>query len=119
MIACLGVMKKKGVIKFWDDNEIRPGDEWRKQISNNLATSDILFYLVSAASLASENCNRELAEALNAQIRVIPIILERCDWLNHQLSDIQALPTEGKPINEWLPDSKGLAKCGGKHSKSH
>ena len=58
-------------------------------------------------SLASENCNRELAEALSANIRVIPIILERCDWLNHQLSDIQVLPVEGKPINEWFPDSKG------------
>ena len=107
LIAYLGVMEKKGEIKFWDDNEIRPSDEWHKQISNNLATSDILFYLVSAASLASENCNRELAEALNAQIRIIPIILERCDWLNHQLCGFQVLPAEGKPINEWFPDSKG------------
>ena len=107
LIAYLGVMEKTGEIKFWDDNEIRPGDEWHKQISNNLATSDILFYLVSAASLASENCNRELGEALSTKIKVIPIILERCDWQNHQLSDIQALPTEGKPINEWFPDSRG------------
>ena len=107
LIAYLGVMERKGEIKFWDDNEIRLGDKWYKKISNNLVTSDILFYLVSAASLASENCNRELAEALSAKIRVIPIILERCDWLNHQLSDIQVLPVEGKPINEWFPDSRG------------
>ncbi len=110
LIASLGVMEKKGKIEFWDDNEIRLGDKWYKKISNNLATSDILFYLVSAASLASENCNRELAEALSAKIRVIPIILERCDWLNHQLSDIQVLPVEGKPINEWFPDSRGWQK---------
>ena len=107
LITCFGLMEKKGEIKFWDDNEIRPGDEWYKKISNNLTTSDILFYLVSAASLASENCNRELAEALNAKIRVIPIILECCDWLNHQLSDFQVLPAEGKPMNEWFPDSRG------------
>ena len=107
LIAHLDVMERKGEIKFWDDNEIRPGDEWHKKISKNLNASDILFYLVSAASLASENCNRELAEALSAKIRVIPIILERCDWLNHQLSDIQVLPAEGKPINEWFPDSRG------------
>ena len=107
LISYLGVMEKKDEIKFWDDNEIRLSDKWYKKISNNLATSDILFYLVSAASLASENCNRELAEALSGKIRVIPIILERCDWLNHQLSDIQVLPVEGKPINEWFPDSKG------------
>ena len=107
LIAHLGVMEKKSEIKFWDDNEIRPGDEWHKQIPNNLAASDILFYPVSAASLASENCNRQLTEALSAQIRVIPIILERCNWLNHQLSNFQVLPAEGKPIGEWFPDRMG------------
>ena len=45
LISYLGVMEKKGEIKFWDDNEIHLGDKWYKKISNNLATSDILFYL--------------------------------------------------------------------------
>ena len=103
----LAVMERKGEIEIWDDNEILPGDEWYKDISTNLAASDILLYLVSATSLASKNCNKELAEALNFNIRVIPIILEDCDWLNHQLSDFQALPDKGKPINEWQPESKG------------
>ena len=48
-----------------------------------------------------------MAEALSGEIRVIPVILESCDWLNHQLSDVQALPDKGKPINEWQPESKG------------
>ena len=90
----------------WHDNEILPGDKWREKISNNLADSDILLYLVSAASLASKNCNKELVEvkALN-KIRVIPIILERCDWQNHQLSGYAVLPDKGKPINEWTRES--------------
>jgi len=103
----LAVMESKGKIKLWDDNEILPGDEWYKDISTNLAASDILLYLVSAMSLASKNCNKELAEALNAEIRVIPIILESCDWLNHQLSDFQALPDKGLPINKWDHESDG------------
>lgn len=97
----LAVMENEGKIKLWDDNEILPGDEWYKDISTNLAASDILLYLVSATSLASKNCNKELAEALSAKIRVIPIILESCDWLNHQLSDFQALPDGVVPINQW------------------
>ncbi|MYD62900.1 MAG: tetratricopeptide repeat protein [Gemmatimonadetes bacterium] len=48
-----------------------------------------------------------MAEALSRKIRILPIILEDCDWQNHQLSDIQALPDQGKPINEWQPESKG------------
>ena len=103
----LAVMEDEDKIKLWDDNEILPGDKWYKDISTNLAGSDILLYLVSATSLASKNCNKELAEALSAKIRVIPIILESCDWQNHQLSDFQALPDKGKPINEWEPESKG------------
>ncbi len=108
LIECLAVMKSDGVISIWHDNEILPGDKWREEIfSTHLPDSDILLYLVSRASLASENCNKELAGALSFKIRVIPIILESCDWLNHQLSDFQALPNEGLPINQWDHEDEG------------
>lgn len=107
LITYLAVMKQNGLIRVWHDNEILPGDRWRDAIFSNLADSDILLYLTSAYSLASENCNKELAAKLNSKIRVIPIILEHCDWQHHQLSEFQALPDKGKPINEWDPESKG------------
>ncbi len=103
----LATMKREGLINIWHDNEILPGDTWRDSISKNLAEADILLYLVSDNSLASENCNRELAEALNTNVRVIPIILESCDWQNHQLSDFQVLPDKGKPINVWENEDEG------------
>ena len=107
LIKHLAVMKQQDMITIWHDNEILPGDRWYEDISKNLADSDILLYLVSASSLASKNCNKELAEALSGKIRIIPIILGNCDWQNHQLSGIQALPDQGKPINEWQPENKG------------
>ena len=107
LITWLAVLKSEGLISIWHDNEILPGDKWRDTIFDNLTDSDILLYLTSVHSLASENCNKELASALNAEIRVIPIILDHCDWENHQLSDFQALPDKGNPINEWQPESKG------------
>ena len=107
LITHLAVMKQNGLIRIWHDNEILPGDKWRDSIFSNLADSDILLYLTSAYSLASENCNKELAAKLNSKIRVIPIILEHCDWENHQLSRFQALPDKGRPLNEWKPKSKG------------
>ena len=106
LIECLAVMKQEGMINTWHDNEILSGDEWYKDISDNLADSDILLYLVSSSSLASNNCNKELGDALGSEIRVIPVILESCDWQNHQLSNIQALPDRGKPINEWKPEGR-------------
>ena len=113
LITRLSVLKGENRIRIWHDNEILPGDIWREAISNNLTDSDILLYLVSADSLASQNCNKELSEALElaeqkkVTIRTVPIILERCDWKNHRLSEFQALPDKGKPINEWQPESQG------------
>ncbi len=130
LITNLDVMRQEGLIDIWHDNEILAGDTWKKEIfSTNLPESDLLLYLVSADSLASENCNKELADVLaKKDIRVIFIILESCDWKNHKLrssmalsteglhsntwepqvlGDIQVLPAEGKPINEWNPRSRG------------
>ena len=114
LITYLAVMTQEGLIDPWHDNEILPGDRWREEIFSSLVGSDILLYLTSTDSLASENCNKELSEALNveinAKIRVIPIILEHCDWENHELQDFEVLPDKGKPINEWQPRSKGWQK---------
>ena len=79
----------------------------RRNFSTHLPDSDLLLYLVSASSLASENCNKELGIALKTKINPIPIILEDCDWKKHELGEFQALPDKGKPLNEWEPVSKG------------
>ena len=108
LITRLAVMVRNSLIEIWHDNEILPGDKWRESISNNLLSSDILLYLVSAASLASENCNKELAEALEkSSLRTIPIILEASDWQGHRISGFQALPDFGKPITAWRHASDG------------
>ena len=63
--------------------------------------------LVSADSLASENCREELEEASKRDITVISIILEHCDWLHHQLSGFEVLPHKGKPLTQWNDESEG------------
>ena len=77
------------------------------QFSQTWQNRIFFLHLVSTSSLASKSPNRELAKALDAKIKIIPIILESCDWLYHPLSNYQALPEHGKPINEWVPESKG------------
>ena len=128
LITRLARLEHEGIIEIWHDNEILPGDNWRDAIFSNLADSELLLYLTSAYSLESENCNKELATALTAEKRFVPIILEHCDWKRHKLEkpqslsaeglhlsesefqmlgDIQALPARGKPLNEWRPRSTG------------
>ncbi len=101
-------MERDGKLELWDDDDITAGGKaCQEDILKEVADSDILLYLVSADSLASENCNKELTEAVRAEKRVIPIILESCDWLNDRLSDFEVLPDKGKPINRWQPHSDG------------
>ena len=104
----LAVMEQNDELITWDDCQLTPGDKaLQKEILEKVADSDMLLYLVSAASLASKNCNGELAEALKRKIQVIPILLEHCDWLPHQLSSFEVLPYKGKPITKWEDPSEG------------
>ena len=104
----LAVMAQQNELVTWDDGQLTPGDgALQEDLLKKVADSDLLLYLVSAASLASKNCNKELAEALKQEITVIPIILEHCDWLHHQLSGFEVLPYKGKPISKWEDESEG------------
>ena len=108
LIKSLAVMQRSGLIEIWHDTEMLGGDRWQQEIfSTHLPTSDLLLYLVSADSLASENCYEEFEVALEKKIRVVPIIFADCDWINDQISNFQAFPKDGTPINEWVPETKG------------
>ena len=108
LITHFAVMLRQRLIEIWHDNEIYGGDRWQEEIfSRHLPSSNMLLYLVSANSLASEDCRRELEIALSREIRVIPIILAACDWENDRLSDFQSFPNNGTPINEWEPEDPG------------
>ena len=104
----LAVMEQQNELLTWDDGQLTPGDgALQEDILKQVTNSDLLLYLVSVASLASKNCNKELAEAIKQEMRVIPIILEHCDWLRHQLSSFEVFPHKGKPLTEWEDKSEG------------
>ena len=65
LIKALTVMTRSGLIDIWHDTEMLGGDRWQQEIfSKHLPTSDLLLYLISMESLASENCYEEFGVAL-------------------------------------------------------
>ena len=90
----LAVMKQNGEIQTWADNEMESGDAWREKIDENLNTCDLLLYLTSTRSLVSKACNEELAQALNKDITVIPILLDHRNPRSRRISDVQILPRD-------------------------
>ncbi|MEH2069827.1 MAG: TIR domain-containing protein [Nostoc sp.] len=90
-------------ITIWYDRLIEPGSNWQNEIEDRLRTADIVLLLVSADFLASNYCyNIEMSIALDrhnrGEVCVIPVILRHCDWKYQPLSNLQALPKNGKPV---------------------
>lgn len=102
----LGVLRNGGLIGVWSDRCIDPGTQWATQISEQLDAAQVILLLVSFDFLASDFCYRiEMKRALKRHAagtaRVIPIILRPCDWQGTPFRELQALPTDGKPIASW------------------
>jgi len=99
-------LKANGLIKEWYDREIRAGEEFHNTIDNNLNHADIICLFISANFLSSRECLKEKNTSISLQrrkgISVIPIIISDCGWSDfNDLSNILALPTDGKPISRF------------------
>ncbi len=102
----LAMLRRENAITAWYDREILAGANIDNEIDNHLNNSDIFFALVSPDFLASNYCyEREMTKALERHaegtLRIIPIILEPCDWTSSPLGKLKALPKDGKAISTW------------------
>jgi hypothetical protein len=100
-------LERRGHIKsYWYDAKIAPGDEWQKEIDRRIRHAHIILLLISYSFLASDYCHDvELTKAMKrhkaGEAIVIPVILRRCNWREYEFAELQALPSEGKPVEEW------------------
>ncbi len=101
----LAMLKRRGLIDVWDNNDLRPDVNEFQEISARLSVADIVLVLISGSYLASDWCRRELEMAVKlAQTngaRIVPIILRPCDWSGTSLAHIQVLPRSARPITAF------------------
>jgi hypothetical protein len=95
-------MQRQGLIALWHDRDISAGTPWEQEISEHLNTAQIILLLISPDFMASDYCygiemKRALERHQRKEARVIPVILGHIDWQDI-LGDIQALPTDAKPV---------------------
>lgn len=103
----LTILRNENYIEEWHDRKILPGDNWNSEIDEHKDKADIILLLFSQDFISSSACEKEMKYAIRKQKekKIIPIILKRCTW--HDLcGDIQALPKDGKPIDEWDKEEK-------------
>lgn len=101
-------LKDNGLIEDWYDRKILAGSHFQNEIDNNLNDAGIICLFISANFLASNPCKDEIRKSLELRktkgVAVIPIILSECgwkDWNEKTLSNLLALPTDGKPVKNW------------------
>src|SRR5205085_6355340 len=94
---------REGLIDVWYDRDISAGTKWEQQIKEQLNAAQIILLLISPDFMASDYINNiELKQALErdkrGEARVIPIILRHIHWQIPTLRNLQALPTDAKPV---------------------
>jgi hypothetical protein len=111
----LSLLKRQKVISTWHDRKILPGDEFGSEIDENLENSDIILLLVSPYFIASDYCydiemKRALERHENDEARVIPIVLEHCDWKSAPFGKIKAIPKDGRPVTDYPNQHEALTE---------
>ena len=117
-------MQENQGVKLWRDDQIRPGVDWDNEIKDQLNRADIVIFVLSKAFLASTYIpENEFQPALKK--RVIPVVLEDCEWRTSEvahlkaLARLQALPAGAKPIKDkdwpnpaqpYIDVAKGIRK---------
>ena len=102
----LVMLKRQGIVETWHDRRIVAGDEFDGQISENLESAGIILLLVSPYFLASNYCyDVEMKRAMERheanEARVLPIIVDPCDWHSAPFGKLLAMPQDGKPISKF------------------
>ncbi len=60
----------------WFDEQLLPGQDWKQELGNAIMQCQVLVYVMTTTSLASEWCQWELSTASHFEKSVIPILLE-------------------------------------------
>ena len=101
----LALLKRQGIVSECIAHTVNTRNEQAKGI-NTPINADIVLLLISAYFVNSDYCySVEMKHMMERHQRgeayVIPIILRPTDWQGAPFSNVQALPTNGRPITSW------------------
>ncbi len=113
LVKHLSLLKRDNEIHEWTDQAIEAGGDLKNEIDSNLSSSDLFIALLSPDYIQSNYCYEiefEKAQSLKAEgkLKIIPIIVEDCDWLNSPFADMKALPKDGKAVANWSNENTAM-----------
>lgn len=108
LISILGFLEEledKKYIDVWHDERMEAGQNWQKEVNQQLYAADVVLFLITSDLLKSESTmtfefNLAMARARNHELRIVPLIVEPCDWQSTPLGAWPALPADGDTYNQ-------------------
>lgn len=107
------VLEQQGLISFWDDSKIQPGDAWKKEIEEALSSADAALLLVSQDFLVSEFITEHelpklLSNAAEAGKKIfwIPLCPSTVFDTNPAITQFQSLVKNPKTSLEELEEAQ-------------
>lgn len=107
----LSPLQHQELITIWHDRNISAGAIWEEEIKRHLNGAQIILLLISPDFMSSKYCygiemQHALARHQSGEAIVIPVILRHTYWQEGPLGDLQALPTDGRPVasQAWSQD---------------
>lgn len=106
LLKHLVLLVRRKNIQIWSDDNITAGEDWESEILKNLHSADIAILLISPDFLASDFINdfeipRMLERHERNEIALVPIIVRPVLFSATEISKLQGLPRDGKPISMW------------------
>lgn len=103
LLAYLQPLVDAALIDVWHDRRMIAGDDIFPSIEIAQDRARIVLLLVSESFVSSVECAREMWRALEqrekGRVVVVPVILRQCDWRAAPFAKLNALPTDGAPID--------------------
>jgi hypothetical protein len=104
-------------IVTWHDQDMLPGEEWDESIKAKLRSADVVLYLVTHNSIATnyiQSVELPLIEerCQNKACVLIPVIVDFCYWDDLDFAKYNALPNKGVPITDksWANQNEAWLK---------
>jgi hypothetical protein len=92
---------------YWYDEHLKAGQNWEQTIFKEIGRCDAFLYVITPESLASEWCQKEVAEALRLGKAIFPLRLQENIDLPSELSRYQWVDFAGQPFDRGMTDLIG------------
>lgn len=86
----------------WFDARLVAGQEWKKQISDEIQRSDALVYCMTPEAIASDWCQWELGQAVASGKPIIPVLLQAQTQIPGTLSQVQYVDFSDGPTGNAI-----------------